>query len=282
MKRADIVEKERIIGINDIPTILEKMKENEGDGLYRDSTKYVETIWDQTCHKAYKKPKNIDDIIFQRGFFLFNMVRVNAVKYLEEKKNAVPEIEEYPVNFTNENFFIRNGKIDPNIPIVGIDLTAAYWYVARNLGIITEKTFARGLEHIRVEYYGEVKQGDLLKRQRLSALSVLGKPKTYFKIKDGVKTREPVVIGGDKNLDKLYRVIRHTCYYHMHCVKELLGLEEFLCWKTDAIYFHDTHANRKKVMEYFDSVNLEYKILEKEENVEEEPVVAKKRKQKSI
>ncbi len=259
MKKSDIISRERISSIASVPALLEKIKKNEGDGYYRDSNKFIETIWDSTCFKAYKKPKSIDDLIFKKGFFLFNMVKNNAMDYLEERKGKVPDFEQYPVNFYNYEYDIHK---KPNL--VGIDLTAAYWYVARNLGVITEKTFERGLMHIKVEYNGETKKGDLLKAQRLSALSVLGKTKTYYKIIDGVKTKEKVTIGGHEGLDKTYRLIRNTCYLHMHTVMGILGKEEFVSWKTDAIYFHDTPGNRKKVMEYFDSVNLEYKLLEKE------------------
>ncbi len=262
MKRKDIIDTEKVIPPSSKDSLLKKIKLDEGEGYYRNSAKYEEITWGKTCFKIYKKPRSIDDVIFRKGFFLFNMVRVNAMTYVEANKGVIPEIKEYPVNFANYEFDIDNKKL------VGIDLTAAYWFVAYNLGVITEKTFERGLEHVKVEYNGEVKKGDLLKAQRLSALSVLGKSKTYYKITNGEKTKEKVTVGGHEGLDKTYRLIRHTCYFHMNAVMELLGMDEFCCWKTDAIFFHDTPKNRKIVMQYFDSVNLEYKLLE-EETVDE-------------
>jgi hypothetical protein len=258
MKRSEIIVNEKITGANSETSILSRMQENQGEGYYRDSAKYKEVVWEGTLFKMYKKPRSVDDVIFKKGFFLFNAVRANALAYLKEREGKAPIIEEQPVNFTNYYFDIENKEI------VGVDLTAAYWYVAKNLGIITEKTFQKGLTHISVEYNGETKEGDLLKPMRLSALSVLGKKKTYFKIVNGEKTKEPVVIGGHEELEKLYKLIRFTCYTHMKAAKDIIGTDEFLMWKTDCIYFHDTPQNRKKVTDYFDSVNMEWKTLEKE------------------
>ena len=258
MKRSEIIVNEKITGANSETSLLSRMEENKGEGYYRDSAKYKEVVWEGTLFKMYKKPRSIDDLIFKKGFFLFNAVRSNALAFLKERDNVSPVVEEKPVNFTNYEFDIENKDI------VGVDLTAAYWYVARNLGIITEKTFEKGLQHISVEFAGETKKGDLLKPMRLSALSVLGKKKTYFKIVNGQKTREPVVIGGHDELEKLYKLIRFTCYTYMANARDILGNDEFLMWKTDCIYFHDTPENRKKVTEYFDSVNMEWKTLENE------------------
>ena len=263
MERKEIIVKDKVSNQFAEAPILNRMEETKSNGYYRDSAKYKEVVWGGINHKMYKNPMSIDDAIFQKGFFLFSQVKSNVVKYLKEHNDVVPDVEVYPVNYTNWKFFIKNGKIQDDIPIVGVDLTAAYWYIARNMGFINENTFQKGLEHITVEFKGEVKQGDLLKPVRLSALSVLGKKKTYYKIIDGVKTKEVEYIGGNELQEKVYRIIRLTCYYHMHMVQELLGMNEFMCWKTDCIFFHDLPENRKKVYDYFDSVNLNYKTLEK-------------------
>ena len=45
---------------------------------------------------------------------------------------------------------------------------------------------------------------------------------------------------------------------HIH----LLG-DDFHSWRTDCINFYDTDYNRKKVIDFFESYNLEWKIEER-------------------
>jgi hypothetical protein len=46
----------------------------------------------------------------------------------------------------------------------------------------------------------------------------------------------------------------------MHILADLLG-EEFICYKTDCIYYRDTPKNRELVQTYLDTVDLEWKQL---------------------
>jgi hypothetical protein len=43
-------------------------------------------------------------------------------------------------------------------------------------------------------------------------------------------------------------------------IAELLG-DEFICYKTDCIYYKDKPDNRKKVQEFLDGVGMEWKQL---------------------
>jgi hypothetical protein len=115
------------------------------------------------------------------------------------------------------------------------------------LGIISKNTYLKGLD-------------DDFKVVRLSALSTLGKGKDYFVIKDGVITEEVVKIGYNEDMDNLYKAIRYTCFKYMQKIKKLLA-EDFICYRTDCVYYVDTNENRKMVQKFFKEQDMEYKQL---------------------
>ena len=169
MVKADIITREKISSQFAENPILNKMAEHKADGYYKETPRYKEIVWGGVSHKIPKRAMNIDDVVFQRGFYLFAAVKNNVRQYLEKNNNVLPELKEYPVNHTNYDFDIDN------LDILGVDLTAAYWYIARNLGFISQKVFSGAMKKISVEFNGETKEGDLLKPMRLSALSILGR-----------------------------------------------------------------------------------------------------------
>ena len=132
--------------------------------------------------------------------------------------------------------------------VTGTDLNHAYWRIAYNLGIISELTYVKGLD-------------DKFKSVRLAALSTLGADKKYKIIKAGVITDELKIIKGDDTLQIIYKLIRYTCYKYMAQVKKQLK-SDFLCYKTDAIYYIDTKENRKIVRDFFKEKDLLMKQLE--------------------
>ena len=146
-----------------------------------------------------------------------------------------------PVNDYNEKFDKFEQKI------TGTDLNHAYWRIAFNLGIIRNETYIKGLD-------------DDFKTVRLSALSTLGKGKDYFVIKNGKVTTEVVKIGVDDAMDNLYKVIRYTCYEYMNVIKEMLK-DDFVCYRTDCVYYVDTKENKKLVRDFFKNLNMSYKQL---------------------
>jgi hypothetical protein len=173
--------------------------------------------------------------------FLFGMVRKDAKNYL--KKN--PEIK-LPKKYGQIEY---NGKLDEERfgKITGTDLNHAYWRIAYNLGILSDMTYYKGLK-------------DDFKEVRLAALSTLGATKRYQKIKDGILIDDYYVIAGDEKLQQIYKLIRYTCYRYMNQVKKILGID-FLCYKTDCIYYIDTKENRKKVRDFFEEKDLLMKQL---------------------
>ena len=61
-------------------------------------------------------------------------------------------------------------------------------------------------------------------------------------------------------MQKVYNNIRYICYEHMMIMAKMLG-EDFICYKTDCIYYRDTPANRDMIQTYLDTVSLEWKQL---------------------
>jgi hypothetical protein len=94
----------------------------------------------------------------------------------------------------------------------------------------------------------------------LAALSTLGSDKKYQRILAGKITQETLIIKGEDDLQRDYVLIRLTCYKYMSQVKKMLG-KDFLCYKTDAIYYIDTKENRQKVRDFFKSKDLLMKQL---------------------
>jgi hypothetical protein len=217
--------------------ILELIKTNGGNAYVRKGNFSSEIVWDG---KSYMFPSDNKHRSYKKGMFLFGMVRKDAKNFI--KSGKVLEIpEQFPVNEYNDSFdkFICK--------ITGTDLNHAYWRIAFNLGIISKATYFKGLD-------------DEFKTVRLAALSTLGKGKDYSIIKDGLHTTDTIKIGLEDNLNALYKAIRYTCYGYMQTLKVLLK-EDFVCYRTDCIFYVDTKENRKLVRGYFKSQKVEMKQL---------------------
>jgi hypothetical protein len=179
---------------------------------------------------------------FRKGMFLFGMVRKDAKEYLQTKKRIKLPKQYKQIEYVDS---VDESLLDN---VTGTDINHAYWRIAYNLGIISERTYIKGLP-------------DEYKSVRLASLSTLGASKKYFKIKKGVLTNQIKEIKGEEELQNLYVLIRYTCYKYMNKVKRILG-KDFLCYKTDCIYYIDSKENRKKVKDFFNLHKLSVKQLE--------------------
>lgn len=219
--------------------IFKRMVEEKANGLIKRGTFTNEIVWGNNSYifPCMDKKKQM---AFKKGMFLFGMVRKDVKEYLKTNTIKLPtkyaQIE-YNKEL-NEDLF---GKI------TATDLNHAYWRIAYNLGIITDKTYTKGLN-------------DDFKAVRLASLSTMGANKKYQKIKDGKLLDEYKVFYGDDKLKDVYKLIRLTCYKYMNQVKKKLG-RDFLCYKTDCIYYIDTQYNRKIVKDFFKEKDLYMKQL---------------------
>ena len=219
--------------------IFKRMVEEKANGLIKRGTFTNEIVW---VNNSYIFPcmDKKRQASFKKGMFLFGMVRKDVKEYLKTNTIKLPnKFAQIEYNKElNEDLF---GKI------TATDLNHAYWRIAYNLGIITDKTYTKGLN-------------DDFKAVRLASLSTMGANKKYQKIKNGKLLDEYKVIYGDDTLKDVYKLIRLTCYKYMNQVKKKLG-RDFLCYKTDCIYYIDTQYNRKIVRDFFKEKDLYMKQL---------------------
>jgi hypothetical protein len=220
--------------------ILNRMSNQKADGYLKKGTFSTELVWGNYSY-IFSNLNVEKQKAFKKGMFLFGMVRKDVKDYLKEHKVKLP---------TKNRQIEYNGKINEEIlgKVTGTDLNHAYWRIAFNLGIITERTYLKGLS-------------DEFKSVRLAALSTMGAKKRYQIIKDGVLTNDFYVVEGVQEYQEVYTLIRYTCYGYMANLKKMLG-KDFLCYKTDAIYYMDTKANRTKVEKYLKEKDLLMKQLE--------------------
>jgi hypothetical protein len=212
----------------------------KGNGFIKKGTFTDEVVWGKKAYIFTLLDKSKQQS-FRKGMFLFGMVRKDAKLFLSSSKKIKIPKKYNQIEYNNNVNLELFGKV------AGADLNHAYWRIAYNLGIISELTYIKGLD-------------DRFKSVRLAALSTLGKDKKYRIIKKGEITNDFKVFEGDKELQQIYVLIRHTCYMYMNQVKKILG-RDFVCYKTDAIYYIDTKENRKIVRDFFKEKDLLMKQL---------------------
>jgi hypothetical protein len=219
--------------------IFKRMVEEKANGLIKRGTFTNEIVWGNNSYifPCMDKKRQAS---FKKGMFLFGMVRKDVKEYL--KTNTI----KLPTKFAQIEY---NKELNEDLfgKITATDLNHAYWRIAYNLGIITDKTYTKGLN-------------DDFKAVRLASLSTMGANKKYQKIKNGKLLDEYKVVYGDDNLKDVYKLIRLTCYKYMNQFKKKLG-KDFLCYKTDCIYYIDTQYNRKIVRDFFKEKDLYMKQL---------------------
>lgn len=215
----------------------DKLVKNKFDFFIRRGSESNEIIFDDV-HRIYKgRNKNFPS----DKVFLFNLVKNDVKKYLE--KGGLVIIPE-KVSTTNYNYEYDHSEG----VLTGTDINHAFWKIALNKGYISMRTYNYGLD-------------DKCKAIRLASLSVLGQERKFEQYKNGELVGEVVVRQKNEVLQNVYKDIRYSCYLMMFEISQLLGSENFDCWKTDCIYYRDSPENRKIVHDYLDTKNMSYKQL---------------------
>jgi hypothetical protein len=215
-------------------TYLKHLTRLKKDFRYRESINYTEIV--KSNGQKVISTKNNQ---FAKGLYLFSMVKRDIERYIKENGYIIP-FQKLPVNFKNSDFSKNIDKV------VGIDIDNAYWTMAWLKGYISENTYKKGLE--KKEF----------KPIRLSALSTLGKGKTY-KVFEAGKYIKDEVVKKDIELENFYLDIRYSTYGVLSEVANDLG-EDFYCWKTDCIYFFETKQNKELVRNALESYGFDCKI----------------------
>lgn len=214
--------------------LLNTIKQRKGKAYFREGSFSDEIIW-QGRKFLFPSPKKR----IAKGMWVFRSVIIDVQTYVMH--NRIKTIERLPVNKWNEKARSFRGKI------TATDVDHAYWRVAYLDGIITKSTYLKGLE---------IKDKSL----RLAALANLSSSKEYKVIEDGVITKKTIVLKFNPIFQKVYNNIRYTCYEHMNNIAKMLG-DDFICYKTDCIYYKDTEENRLMVQTYLDSALFDWKQL---------------------
>jgi hypothetical protein len=219
---------------------LEKLKSN---AYYRKGSFSTDIIWQG---RRFVFPNDKKSMV--NNMWIFKVVINDVRAYILNHK--IREKKRLPVNHWNPKNKNYRGKI------TATDLDHAYWRIAFLNGYISNKTYIRGLE---------VKDKSL----RLAALANLSSQKEFYVMKNGQVTKETIVMKYDPILHKVYSNIRYTCYEHMMVCAEMLG-DDFICYKTDCIYYKDSPKNREMVQTYFDSLSMNWKQLVEPERPKKE------------
>ena len=214
--------------------VLDRLKGKKGIAYFRQGSFSDEIIWQNRKFIFPSKKKKI-----MAGMWVFRSVMNDVREFISDKR--IKALDRLPVNFWNDKLMDYQGSI------TATDVNHAYWRIAFMKGAISEKTYKKGL---------------LIKDKalRLAALANLASSKEYQVIKDGKLTSRTIVMKYDPILQKIYNNIRYTCYSYMMTMAKMLG-KDFICYKTDCIYYVDKPENRKMVQEYLDIFGLEWKQL---------------------
>lgn len=215
--------------------IMDKLLNRKGTAYFREGSFSDEIIWQGRKFLFPSKSKKV-----AKEMWVFRAVMSDVRVYLEDKQRLRAK-ERLPVNKWNPALEKFRGKI------TATDVDHAYWRIAFLMGVISKKTYDKGLL---------IKDKSL----RLAALANLASRKEYKVIKDGIITNKTVILKYDPLLQRVYNNIRYTCYEQMNVLANLLG-DDFICYKTDCIYYKDKPENRLKVQTYLDAATLMWKQL---------------------
>lgn len=234
-----------VLNADTIKHLLKKINQSDGVCYIRKGSFATDIIW-QGRRFVFPNPKKSA----RDNMWIFKAV-IYDVK-LHIGSHNIKERPNLPVNYWNEKNKKYKGKI------TATDLDHAYWRVAFLNEYIRPETYLKGLE---------LKDKSL----RLAALANLSSMKEFYIMKNGKVTGETITIKYDPILHKVYSNIRNQCYEHMMNVSQLLG-DDFICYKTDCIYYKDSEENREIVQTYLDSVAMEWKQLNEPSRPKKEKV----------
>ena len=213
------------------------LTQNMADFFVRSNSDLQEFIVDG----EYFMYVNFNEKKFQHTY-LYSMVKRDMMEYYASH-GAEILIPKMPSHLTNHNY-------DPmDDEMMGTDLNHAYWRIEYLMGKISEKTYKKGLES----------NDSNIKIARLSALSVLGRVKTYERYVHG-KFIENVAIQKDKDLKNYYYNIRFYCYQCMWELSRMLG-DDFHSYRVDCVYYRKTEQNIEMVETYLNERGLLFEHL---------------------
>ncbi len=229
------------VGFN---VLLQQIRATDSDAYVREGYFSKEIRWGSMVFICPLQTKRMTKK-FNEGMYLYKRVFEDATLWLKKHEEFLLPKEYQPIVYGKEKKYI-----------CGTDLDHAYWRIAYKKKIISKDTYERGLP--------------MPKSLRLSALSCLGKERTYDIYEDGADTKKHINLKRkNKRLQAVYELIRFTCYNMMHQCKNMLG-DDFVAYKVDCIYYAESTKNIKLVEDFFEKRGMLTKQLYMKGRVREE------------
>jgi hypothetical protein len=223
--------------------MLRRMEDRKVNGFVRENMFGKEIIWG-TKKFTYNAPGTKRN---RKNLFIFALVKKDALRYVKDRH--IKASRRLPSVKWNEALKSKKKKI-------GTDVDGAYWMIAYQMGVISENTYQHG---IRIDN----------KALCLAALASLGTDKSYRVIDQGKITDKIITVKGDDLLKEVYKKVRYQCYRYMQQLAKLLG-DDFVCYKTDCIYYVDRNGNSQKVKAFLTAKKLDFKMVRNFENFQKE------------
>lgn len=169
----------------------------------------------------------------------------------EIKQNFAPELNAENITYYdyNENYYsdMEIGEIKTfENKIVEIDITAAYFYAAYNMKLISKETLNKCL--------------DLPKKKRLPLLGGIAAKKIIFFYENGIKNDEKTIIKTDELLrNAWFQICKKVDDLIVDC-KQICG-KNFLFYYVDGIYFFDSEKLKQKIQNKIQNEKFKCKTL---------------------
>jgi len=167
---------------------------------------------------------------------VINMVKSDCWKWLES--NYIPKFTSSDVSYYN---FVERNEIDTD-EIVEVDISKAYWHLALNMGIISDKTYKKGME--------------LKKLERLSVLGAIATTRKVYEF-DGENTKY-LELQYNKALKPIWFLISHKLGLIMEEAIKCIGPEYFVFFWVDAFFVKE--SKRRELERFIISKKLKYSI----------------------
>lgn len=205
------------------------------NGWFRQNIFGKEVIWNRRRYVFIPKGQRKK----MKNLFIFGLVKKDAKRFV--KDNPIGKYKWLKSTMYNDDLNPGRRKI------IGTDLNNAYWVIAKDMGAISQSTFEHGIRINDKTLY-------------VATLSSLGADKYYNKILNGKITDKQVVYKGDDQLKHVYWKIRSICFTYMQQLAKMLG-PDFVCYRTDCIYYLQSKANIEMVTSFFESKGFDYKMV---------------------
>lgn len=197
---------------------------------------------EQTLYtKKIKSQKFNFEYTSQTGLNNYELALINKVRLYCAKFTEIEKIDKKRIDYIHRYNMHANRWYSNQV--YELDLSSAFWEIAKKKGIINEEIYQYGLKK------------EISKKARLVSLGALAKRTTIIHYKDGIFTKP---ITKEKETAPLFFKCAEITSIIMHSLRILANKNYFFFW-CDAIFFRGD--NIKEILEnYLIEENIKYKI----------------------